>query len=89
MMQGIWFTVAGALCQTYIFWVAYFFGFRPNGWMMFLDSAPAMMVTLLTSIIVIIVLVVADRTLVMLKGEEGNEAEQSSVAASEVPSVTD
>jgi len=86
MMQGIWFAVAGALCQTYIFWVAYFFGFRPNGWMMFLDSAPAMMVTLLTSIIV---LVVADRTLVMLKGEEGNEAEQSSVAASEVPSVTD
>jgi len=26
---------------------------------------------------------------VKLKGEEGNEAEQSSVAASEVPSVTD
>lgn len=84
MMQGIWFTAAGVLCQTYVFAVAYHFGFRPEGWMSFLDSAPAMMLMLLTAMIG---LVVADRVLVMMKGEEGREVEQSSVA-SDVPSVT-
>ena len=86
MMQGIWFTAAGVLCLTYIFWVGFFFGFRPDGWRIFLDSAPVIMVTLLTSIICV---VVADRVLVMMKGEEGNEVEQSSVTASEVPSITE
>lgn len=86
MMQGIWFTAAGVLCYTYVFWVAYFFGFRPEGWMYFLDSALAIMVTLFTSMIG---LVVADRVLVMMKRGEGNEVEQSSATPSEVPSAAE
>ena len=86
MMQGIWFTAAGVLCYTYVFWVAYFFGFRPEGWMYFLDSALAIMVTLFTSMIG---LVVADRVLVMMKRGEGNEVEQSSVTPSDVPSASE
>lgn len=86
MMQGIWFTAAGVLCYTYVFAVAYYFGFRPEGWMSFLDSAPVMMQMLLTAMIV---LVVADRVLAMMKREEGNEVEQSSVTPSDVPSATE
>lgn len=84
MMQGIWFTVAGALCYTYVFWVVYFFGFPPMSWMSFLEPTPVIMVMLLTAMIG---LVVADRVLVMVKGEEGREVEQSSVT-SDVPPVT-
>lgn len=84
MMQGIWFTAAGVLCYTYVFAVAYYFGFRPEGWMSFLDSAPVMMQMLLTAMIV---LVVADRVLVMNKGEGKKEAEQPSVT-SDVPPAT-
>lgn len=86
MMQGIWFTAAGVLCYTYVFAVAYYFGFRPEGWMSFLDSAPVMMQMLLTAMIV---LVVADRVLVMMKREEGNEVEQSSATPSDVPSAAE
>ena len=86
MMQGIWFTAAGVLCYTYVFEVAYHFGFRPEGWISFLDSAPVTMQILLTAMIG---LVVADRVLVMMKGEEGHEVEQSSVTPSEVPSITE
>lgn len=85
MMQGIWFTAAGVLCYAYVFEVAYHFGFRPEGWVSFLDSAPAMMLMLLTAMIG---LVVADRVLVMVKGEEGREVEQSSVT-SDVPSAAE
>ena len=84
-MQGIWFTAAGVLCYTYVFWVAFFFGLRPEGWMSFLDSAPVMMQMLLTAMIG---LVVADRVLVMKKGEGREEAEQPSVT-SDVPSTTE
>jgi hypothetical protein len=86
MMQGIWFTAAGVLCYAYVFEVAYHFGFRPEGWVSFLDSAPAMMLMLLTAMIG---LVVADRVLVMVKGEEGQEARQPSAADGEVPSTVE
>lgn len=85
MMQGIWFAAAGVLCYAYVFEVAYHFGFRSEGWVSFLDSAPAMMLMLLTAMIG---LVVADRVLVMMKGEEGQEVEHPSVT-SDVPSAAE
>lgn len=83
MMQGIWFTAAGVLCYTYVFEVVYFFGFPPMSWMSLLEPTPVIMVMLLAAMIG---LVVADRVLVMVKGKERCEVEQSSVA-SDVPSV--
>jgi hypothetical protein len=86
MMQGIWFTAAGVLCYTYVFWVVYFFGFPPMSWMSLLEPTPVIMVMLLTAMIG---LVVADRALVMMKGKEGHEVEQPSVTADEVSSAAE
>lgn len=83
MMQGIWFTAAGVLCYAYVFEVAYHFGFPPMSWMSLLEPTPVIMVMLLAAMIG---LVVADRVLVMVKGKERREVEQSYVA-SDVPSV--
>ena len=54
-------------------------------WMSVLAPTPAIMVMLLAAMIG---LVAADRVLVMVKGEEGREVEQSSVT-SDVPSAAE
>ena len=86
MMQGIWFTAAGVLCYTYVFEVVYFFGFPPMSWMSLLEPTPVIMVMLLAAMIG---LVVADRVLVMMKGEGREEVKQPSAATSEVPSAAE
>lgn len=55
-------------------------------WMSLLEPTPVIMVMLLTAMTG---LVVADRVLVMVKGEEGREVEQSSATTSEVPSAAE